>query len=94
MKHLVLSILTSILLFAVCCFAWDGERAKDPWKDPGLVPDKETAIRIAEAIVFPIYGEDMIKKEHPYIVTSENGFWRVQGTIPEGIAGGIARGRC
>jgi hypothetical protein len=57
--------------------------AKDPWKQPrGLVPDKKTAIKIAEAVLFPIYGESQIKSERPYDVTLTNGFWRVTGSLP------------
>jgi hypothetical protein len=60
-----------------------GAQVKDPWKQPhGLVPDKETAIKIAEAVLFPIYGESQIKSERPYDVTLANGFWRVKGSLP------------
>src|SRR5438128_5990862 len=57
--------------------------ANDPWKQSrGLVPDKETAIKIAEAILFPIYGEREIRQERPYNVTLTNGFWRITGSMP------------
>lgn len=46
-----------------------------------LVPDKETAIRIAIAVWLPIYGKD-IKREKPYVATlGENGVWEVKGTL-------------
>ena len=57
----------------------------DPWKEPGgLVPDAEAAIKIAEAILFPIYGEDTIKRERPYNAELKNGFWYVHGSMPKG----------
>jgi hypothetical protein len=58
--------------------------SKDPWKQPhGLVPDKETAIKIAEAILFPLYGADTIIHERPYNVSLKNGFWYISGNMPE-----------
>lgn len=73
------AIFTAVLAFAVSAAAL----AKDPWKQPqGLVPNKETAIKIAEAVLFPIYGESEIKSERPYEVMLANGFWRVEGSLP------------
>ena len=48
----------------------------------GLVPDEQTAIRIAEAILFPIYGEKNIRSQRPYVVKLKNGTWSVEGTLP------------
>lgn len=54
------------------------------------VPDKETAIRIAEAIWVPIYGEK-IYNQKPYIVTLvDSSIWVVTGTLPENKRGGVA----
>ena len=41
----------------------------------GVVADKETAIRIAEAILFPVYGENAIRGQRPYQVTLKDGQW-------------------
>jgi hypothetical protein len=46
----------------------------------GVVADKETAIRIAEAILCPLYGEDAIRGQRPYQVTLKDGQWTVNGT--------------
>ena len=55
----------------------------------GLAPDKETAIRIAEAILFPIYGEKAIRAQRPYQVTLKDGKWTVDGAPPPpGFVGG------
>ena len=54
----------------------------------GGVPDKETAIRIAEAILFPVYGEKAIRGQRPYQVTLKDGKWTVDGTAPPGFVGG------
>ena len=40
-----------------------------------LFADKETAIRIAEAILSPVYGEEDIREQRPYQVTLKDGKW-------------------
>jgi len=55
----------------------------------GAVADKETAIRIAEAILSPVYGEKAIREQQPYQVTLKDGKWTVDGTAaPPGHFGG------
>ena len=54
----------------------------------GVVANKETAIRIAEAILFPVYGESAIRGQQPYQVTLKDGKWIVDGTVRPGFAGG------
>ena len=60
----------------------------------GYVPDAETAIRIAEAIWVPIYGEDIYDKQ-PFVAEYNNvlGRWTVKGTLPEGVLGGVPEAR-
>jgi len=50
----------------------------------GVVADKETAIRIAEAILSPVYGEKAIREQRPYQVTVKDGKWTVDGTASPG----------
>ena len=56
----------------------------------GFVPNAETAIRIAEAVWLPIYGEDIYDKQ-PFIAEYNKffGYWAVRGTLPEGSLGGV-----
>jgi len=49
----------------------------------GLVPDEQTAIKLAEAILFPIYGEKTIRSERPYVVKLQDGRWSVDGSLPK-----------
>jgi hypothetical protein len=56
----------------------------------GFVPDEKTAIRIAEAVLTSIYGEKQIKSEEPFSAKLHNGVWTVEGTIAEGVEGGVA----
>ena len=47
----------------------------------GIVPNEQTAVRIAEAVLIPIYGSQHMKAERPYKATLENGVWEVRGTL-------------
>ena len=54
------------------------------------VPDKETAIKIAEAIWLPIYGVK-IENNKPFIaqLINDNSTWVVEGTLEKGRLGGV-----
>ncbi|HEX5009092.1 MAG TPA: NTF2 fold immunity protein [Planctomycetota bacterium] len=56
----------------------------------GLVPDADTAIRIAVAIWDPIYGADAIAAEKPWVAKLDGEVWNVTGSLPAGRAGGVA----
>jgi hypothetical protein len=56
----------------------------------GFVPDKETAICIAEAVWIPIYGKVKIESEKPFEATLTKGVWTVRSTLREGNKGGVA----
>jgi len=59
-------------------------------KSRGMVPDKETAIKIAESIWYPIYGSQ-IYAEQPFIAELESDtVWFVRGSLPKGRVGGCA----
>lgn len=48
----------------------------------GLVPDKLTATKIAEAVCLPIYGK-VILDEKPYIANLiHDSIWEVEGSLP------------
>jgi len=55
----------------------------------GYVPDEATAIKIAEAVWLPIYG-DSIYKEKPFRAKLKDGVWTAIGSLPEGYLGGVA----
>lgn len=53
------------------------------------VPDKETAIRIAEAIWLPIY-DDQIYQSKPFVARLKNAHvWIVEGTLDKDEVGGV-----
>lgn len=55
-----------------------------------LVPDSSTAARIAEAVLLPVYGADLIEGQKPFLVIERNGVWVVRGQLPRNMLGGVA----
>lgn len=56
----------------------------------GFVPDSATAIRIAEAVLIPIYGASVIDDQRPLAATLHAGIWTVTGTLMPNQVGGVA----
>jgi hypothetical protein len=56
----------------------------------GFVPDETTALKIAEAVLLPVYGEKQIATERPLNATLTGDVWTVHGTIPITSMGGTA----
>lgn len=54
----------------------------------GYVPDKQTAIKIAEAIWLPIYGEGIYNKK-PFVAKLQGEVWIVHGSLPSQMIGGV-----
>ena len=54
---------------------------KMPGPKEGYVPDKETAVKIAEVLLFRLYGEKNIIVQRPYTVTEDENIWWVTGTL-------------
>jgi NTF2 fold immunity protein len=60
-----------------------------------FVPDSETAVKIAEAVLVPVYGKKQIESERPFTAKLKDGVWRVSGTLhcsdgAEQCFGGVA----
>ena len=47
----------------------------------GYVPDAATAVKVAEAVLIPVYGEQKIVSERPFTATLERDVWTVEGTL-------------
>ena len=58
---------------------------KVPFPKEGLIPDKETAIKVAEVILFRLYGEKNITAQRPYSVTKDESIWWVCGASPPAL---------
>ncbi len=52
------------------------------------IPDAETAINIAENVLFKNYGKDNIIKQRPYKIALHENYWIINGTLPEYSIGG------
>ena len=65
-------------------------RSNESYVPPqGMVPNKETAVRIADAVLTPIYGEIVVERERPYSVTLRRGIWIVKGKVHPGPGGNL-----
>jgi hypothetical protein len=53
-----------------------------------LITDTETAIAVAEPILFKYYGKQEIESERPYQISRIDGYWYMTGSLPEGYKGG------
>jgi PBP1b-binding outer membrane lipoprotein LpoB len=52
------------------------------------VKNSNTAIKIAEAILFEIYGKANIEEQKPYEKYLIKDYWVILGTLPKGSLGG------
>jgi hypothetical protein len=53
-----------------------------------IVKNSNTAIKIAETILFDIYGKANIEEQKPYEKYLIKGYWVILGTLPERSKGG------
>jgi len=88
MKKFMMLFFIIFFIFSSILFAEEIEKHSYKPKD-GFVPNEDTAIRIAEAVWLPIYGEE-IYGEKPFKAVLEEGVWIVTGSLPEGHLGGVA----
>jgi hypothetical protein len=76
---------------AICCSAIliAAAQAQSYLPKDGFVPDSTMAVKIAEAMLIPVYGKEKIESERPFKATLENGVWTVNGTLycPDGKGG-------
>lgn len=79
----ICAALSCTFLIATLAFAQDF-RPKE-----GFVPDVSTAVKIAEAVLIPVYGKKQIESEEPFKAKSKDGVWTVSGTLhcPDGKGG-------
>ncbi|EKT3958480.1 YbbC/YhhH family protein [Flavobacterium psychrophilum] len=91
-RYIVLTILLTFSIFS-CVTLNKGKKnfkENNDMSTINYVPNEETAIKIAEAIWLPIYGEK-IYQQKPYIVTLVNGnVWIIKGSLSENKRGGVA----
>ncbi len=78
------------LLLVVFCLACTEQSSDKDWtvKD-GYVPDKETAIKIAEVVWVRIYGENVLNKRPFKATLRPDSVWLVEGTLKPNLLGGV-----
>ena len=54
-----------------------------------LIKDKQTAIAVAEPILFKIYGKKNITDQKPYECYLIDDYWYISGTLPKDWNGGV-----
>ena len=64
--------------------------AQAPRPKGGFIPNEQTAIRVAEAVLSPIYGEQQIMSERPFHAKLHGDVWTVEGSLATGVDGGVA----
>ena len=55
------------------------------------VPDEDAAVRAAERVLVPIYGQKQIESEKPFKVSLNGNTWIVCGHLQPGWVGGVAQ---
>lgn len=77
--------------FALALIGLAGCATEANYRPPqGYVPDSSTAIKIAEAVWEPIYGQKQIQSEKPFHAELRDGVWKVYGHTPPNTPGGVA----
>ena len=84
-RHAVFSLLWAVSI-VTASVAGEPKHSVNP--KGGLVPNAETAIKIAEAVWLPIYGGAVLKKK-PFVARLVNDVWVVEGTLPTESVGGV-----
>ena len=84
-------VLFGLLLFPQLCIA---QRPQPQGARPtkGFVPDSATAVRIAVAVWIPIYGEQQIMSEQPFVAKLKDDVWTVEGSLPPAPPGTVVEG--
>jgi hypothetical protein len=51
------------------------------WPVGGYVPDAVTAVKIAEAVLIPVFGDQQVLSDRPFTAKLEGDVWTVSGTL-------------
>ena len=82
MNRIAITILLVMFGMTVAYPQEPQEPKETPFKPKGgFVPNAETAVKIGEAVLIPVYGEATINRERPFKATRQGDVWRVTGTL-------------
>lgn len=73
---------TIFVLVALAAIAYSQTEQVPSFKPKeGFVPNAETAVKVGEAVLMPVYGEKQIVAERPFKATLQGDVWTVEGTL-------------
>ena len=84
MSH-VLKTFTLALVFVPLLY---GSTTKSTLPSNGIIPDEVTAVKVAEAIFLPVFGQEEVTEFLPYHAQLKDGIWTVYGTLKPNSRGG------
>ncbi len=70
-----------LIVAAFCLALISITSAQDHRPKEGFVPDQKTAVKIAEAVLMPVYGEQQVLSERPFHAALKDDVWTVDGTL-------------
>jgi NTF2 fold immunity protein len=75
--------LFAVVMFGIILSSASSQMGRAPSFQPkdGYVPNAETAVKIAEAVLVPVYGEKQIASERPFKAVLQADVWTVAGTL-------------
>ena len=82
------TVILTIMFMLVSVVAYSEASKHNFVPKEGYVPNAQTAIKIAEAVWLPIYGNDINSKK-PFQAELKKGVWFVRGTLPRVMPGGV-----
>jgi len=77
------------VLFADFLYAQAPRRSLSYSPPEGMVPNGETALKIAEAVLTPIYGKEVVEHERPFRIELIKNVWIIDGAIHPGPGGNL-----
>ncbi len=80
MKYLLFN---SVIIIALCSNKMNKNEQQGYIPKDGFVPNAETAIKIAEAVWLPIYGDNIYDKKQFVAKLIDSTIWIVSGTLQE-----------
>jgi hypothetical protein len=57
------------------------DRKLEKKPDNGYIPDVQTAVRVAEAVLVPVYGARQVAHERPFRASLAGDLWTVSGSM-------------
>jgi hypothetical protein len=79
MKRVIIAV--SVLAAVVAVAYSQTQQAPSVRPKEGFVPNVETAVKVGEAVLMPVYGEEKILGERPFGAALQGDIWTVEGTL-------------